>query len=129
MKSTNRRPRRREPSAVLAEQAQTCAGQRSIVGKPAPASRNGGEPHPASPEASRDENAASTRQPVRDAARFAWPLADNRELRIERWAGLVVVTVHDLADNGRCTTGPLAVRECEVDSLAMHLALVGSVVA
>lgn len=49
------------------------------------------------------------------------PLADNRELRVEKWKGLLVLTVHDLDDDGRCSSGPLCVRLAEIDTVAMAL--------
>lgn len=50
-----------------------------------------------------------------------YPLPGGRELRATRTRGLVFVAVH-IVGGGGCSSGPLAVREDELDSLRSALA-------
>jgi hypothetical protein len=57
-----------------------------------------------------------TTQPV-----ACYPLPDLRELRVTRTHGRVIVAVHDIG-GARCSSGPLAIREGELDALRSALA-------
>jgi hypothetical protein len=49
-------------------------------------------------------------------------LPDLRELRAVRWEGLTVLSVHDRAHAGACTSGPLALRAGDLGAVRAALA-------